>query len=102
MISKAIEIAETERRFGLDVSVDDAIKELKFGLVEVVYEWANGMASETDYFDNMICFQYHYHFTLKEFIDITKLTDVSEGERVFFFFFFFFFLLMLRSNNSNI
>ena len=46
MISKAIEIAETECRFGLDVSAEDAIKELKFGLVEVVYEWANGMASE--------------------------------------------------------
>ena len=45
MISKATQIAETERQFGLDVSVEDAIKELKFGLVEVVYEWANGMAS---------------------------------------------------------
>ena len=35
MISKATQIAETERQFGLDVSVEDAIKELKFGLVEV-------------------------------------------------------------------
>lgn len=47
MVSKAIEIAETEQRFGLDASVEDAIKELNFGLVEVVYEWANGMASST-------------------------------------------------------
>lgn len=50
MISKAIEIAETECQFGLDASVEDAIDELKFGLVEVVYEWANGMASENNYF----------------------------------------------------
>ena len=45
MISKATEIAEVERQCGLNISAEDAVKELKFGLTEVVYEWANGMAS---------------------------------------------------------
>ena len=45
MITEAIRIANTEHRCGLDVSIDDAINELKFGLTQVVYEWANGMAS---------------------------------------------------------
>ncbi len=31
-----------ERNFGLDVSIEDAVGELKFGLVEVVYQWAEG------------------------------------------------------------
>ncbi len=31
-----------ERHFGLDTSVEDYVRELKFGLVEVVYEWAEG------------------------------------------------------------
>jgi antiviral helicase SKI2 len=46
---------------GLDVGgSDDAIANLKFGLVEVVYEWARGMS----------------------FKDITDLTDVLEGSIV--------------------
>ena len=45
MLSKAIEIAEIECQFKLDVISEDADKELKFGLVEVVYEWAKGMVS---------------------------------------------------------
>lgn len=45
MISMATKLAETERHFGLDVSSEDAVKDLKFGLVEVVFEWARGMVS---------------------------------------------------------
>ena len=45
MLSKATQVAEIEHLLGLDVTSEDAIKELKFGLVEVVYEWANGMVS---------------------------------------------------------
>lgn len=45
MLSSATRIAEIERQFKLDVTSEDADKELKFGLVEVVYEWANGMVS---------------------------------------------------------
>ena len=45
MLSKATQTAEIEHQFGLDVISEDADKELKFGLVEVVYEWANGMVS---------------------------------------------------------
>lgn len=39
----ATQIALTEREQGIDTSVEDYLKELKFGLVEVVYEWARGM-----------------------------------------------------------
>ncbi len=42
ILEVATEIAQTERRFGMDTSVEDYLKELKFGLVEVVYEWARG------------------------------------------------------------
>jgi len=39
----AAQIAQMERQFGIDTSVEDYVKELNFGLVEVVYEWANEM-----------------------------------------------------------
>ena len=39
----AAQIAQMERQFGIDTSVEDYQKELKFGLVEVVYEWAREM-----------------------------------------------------------
>ena len=39
----ATRIAQCEREHGIDTSVEDSLNELKFGLVEVVYEWANGM-----------------------------------------------------------
>ena len=39
----ATQIALTEREHGIDTSVEEYLKELKFGLVEVVYEWARGM-----------------------------------------------------------
>jgi antiviral helicase SKI2 len=38
----AQEIAEVEKSCGLNTSVDDYQRQFKFGLVEVVYEWANG------------------------------------------------------------
>ena len=39
----AAQIGQMERQFGIDTSVEDYVKELNFGLVEVVYEWANEM-----------------------------------------------------------
>ena len=39
----ATQIALTEREHGIDTSVEEYLKELKFRLVEVVYEWARGM-----------------------------------------------------------
>ena len=41
----ATRIALCEREQGIDVSVEDSLKVLKFGLVEVVYQWASGMVS---------------------------------------------------------
>ena len=38
----AEEIAEVEISCGLITSVEDYQKQFKFGLVEVVHEWANG------------------------------------------------------------
>lgn len=43
ILEVAAQIAQTEREFGIDTSVEDYQKELKFGLVEVVYEWAREM-----------------------------------------------------------
>ena len=42
MLAVARDIADVELRFGLSRSADEYEKELKFGLVEVVYEWAKG------------------------------------------------------------
>ncbi|KAH9267469.1 hypothetical protein BASA84_000645 [Batrachochytrium salamandrivorans] len=56
----AIKIAEVQHGCGLDVRKDDALAGLKFGLVEVVYEWARGLP----------------------FKHITDLTDVLEGSIV--------------------
>lgn len=56
-------VAYTQRSCGLDVTVEDFVGSLHFGLVEVVYEWGRGMS----------------------FKDITGLTDVSEGiQRCYF------------------
>jgi len=61
---KILQIAEhlavVQRQYGLDISVEDYLKTLNFGLVEVVYEWARGMS----------------------FKQITDLTDVLEGSIV--------------------
>ena len=56
MLSKATEIAKIEHQSKLDVISEDADKELKFGLVEVVYEWANGMVS---FYNSQFCTYIH-------------------------------------------
>uniref|UniRef100_A0A1X7UQJ2 ATP-dependent RNA helicase Ski2/MTR4 C-terminal domain-containing protein n=1 Tax=Amphimedon queenslandica TaxID=400682 RepID=A0A1X7UQJ2_AMPQE len=56
ILSVAKEIAEVEISFGLQASVEDYQREFKFGLTEVVYQWAKG----------------------EEFINVIQLTDVSE------------------------
>ncbi|XP_065647827.1 superkiller complex protein 2 isoform X2 [Hydra vulgaris] len=53
-------VAVCQKKQGLNVTVEEFIEELHFGLVEVVYEWARGMS----------------------FKDIMNLTDVSEGNIV--------------------
>ncbi|XP_061475421.1 superkiller complex protein 2 [Rhineura floridana] len=55
--SVAKEIALLQRKCGLQESVEDFVEQYKFGLVEVVYEWARGMP----------------------FAEIARLTDVQEG-----------------------
>ena len=45
VLDVATQIALSERNHGIDTSVEDYLKELKFGLVEVVYEWARGMVN---------------------------------------------------------
>uniref|UniRef100_A0A670I075 SKI2 subunit of superkiller complex n=1 Tax=Podarcis muralis TaxID=64176 RepID=A0A670I075_PODMU len=55
--SVAEEIALLQRKCGLQESVEDFVEQYKFGLVEVVYEWARGMP----------------------FAEIARLTDVQEG-----------------------
>ena len=58
--SMAKEIAVTQQQCGMDTPPDVYIRDLHFGLVEVVYEWARGMP----------------------FQQITGLTDVQEGSIV--------------------
>jgi superfamily II RNA helicase len=58
ILALAKTIGETQRDCGVDMPVDEYLGTLKFGLVEVVYEWARGM----------------------EFAQITSLTDVAEGK----------------------
>ncbi|XP_067829841.1 helicase SKI2W, partial [Heptranchias perlo] len=50
-------IATLQRQCGLRESIEDYVDQFKFGLVEVVYEWAQGLP----------------------FAEITRLTDVQEG-----------------------
>ncbi|XP_078061704.1 superkiller complex protein 2-like, partial [Mustelus asterias] len=50
-------IATLQRECNLQESIEDFVDQLKFGLVEVVYEWAKGLP----------------------FAEITQLTDVQEG-----------------------
>ncbi len=56
----ALKVAHIQRSNGLDILPEEAIGNLKFGLVEVVYEWARGLP----------------------FKHITDLTDVLEGSIV--------------------
>ena len=61
VIDNTVRVAEVQRNAHLDVNVEDFLKEtLNFGLTEVVFEWARGVA----------------------FKDITYLTDVLEGSIV--------------------
>jgi antiviral helicase SKI2 len=53
-------IAHTQQDCGMDTPVDEYVRGLKFGLVEVVHAWASGVP----------------------FADITELTDVLEGSIV--------------------
>jgi antiviral helicase SKI2 len=58
ILNIATNVAEIQRQAGLDVSVEDYVRDhVNFGLLEVVYEWSNGTA----------------------FKAITELTDVLEG-----------------------
>ena len=50
-------LAEIQKERGVDIRPEEAVLELRFGLVEAVHEWARGMS----------------------FKDITCLTDVLEG-----------------------
>ena len=50
-------IAGIEKKCGMDTSPEEFCEQFKFGLVQVVYEWARGMP----------------------FNEITDLTDVQEG-----------------------
>ncbi|RKO93308.1 NUC185 domain-containing protein, partial [Blyttiomyces helicus] len=56
----ALRVADIQQSCGLSVRADDALANLRFGLVEVVYEWARGLP----------------------FKAITDLTDVLEGSIV--------------------
>ena len=42
MLAIARDIADVEQSFGLSRSSDEYEEELKFGLMEVVHEWAKG------------------------------------------------------------
>jgi antiviral helicase SKI2 len=53
-------VSDQQRNCGIDISPEEAVKSLKCGLVEVVYEWARGVS----------------------FKDLTNLTDVQEGSIV--------------------
>ena len=53
-------IATIQQEQGIDIRPQDAITSLKFGLTEVVYEWARGLS----------------------FKEITHLTDILEGSIV--------------------
>ena len=45
ILDKAYEIAELERSFGIDTSPETYQEEFHFGLMEVVYKWAQGEVS---------------------------------------------------------
>ena len=44
-VAIARRIGETQRECGLLMPVDDYVDQFKFGLLEVVFEWARGMVS---------------------------------------------------------
>ena len=53
----ALNLADIQRSFNIDISTQDYVSTVNIGLVEVVYEWAKGVP----------------------FKQITELTDVLEG-----------------------
>jgi antiviral helicase SKI2 len=57
------------------VASDDYKSILKFGLIEVVYEWAKGMVSLRDVCEEMCVLTLY----TQPFEQITALTDVAEG-----------------------
>lgn len=57
IVDLATRLAGVQMESGLDITVEEFVGELHFGLVEAVYEWARGMP----------------------FSEITSLTDVQEG-----------------------
>jgi len=55
----ALNLADIQRSFNIDISTQDYVNTVNIGLVEVVYEWAKGVP----------------------FKQITELTDVLEGKK---------------------
>ncbi len=55
--AEAKRLAEIQHECGMNLSITDFVDQFRFGLTQVVYEWARGMP----------------------FSEITNLTDVSEG-----------------------
>ena len=58
ILETAKEIASIEKEEFVEQFVEEFVEQFKFGLVQVVYEWARGMP----------------------FYEITDLTDVQEGK----------------------
>ena len=50
VLAIAREVADLEKEMGVDSTVMDGESALKFGLMEVVHEWANGMVRTSLYF----------------------------------------------------
>lgn len=79
-------LGKTQRDCGLDLAVEEYVRGLNFGLVEVVYEWARGMVNP--FFSllssgglTLLSFFSFLPFP-KSFKQITDLTDVLEGSIV--------------------
>lgn len=48
-IAQAQHIGEMQKTFGLEMPVDVYVEQFRFGLMEVVFEWARGMVSGKSY-----------------------------------------------------
>lgn len=77
----AEQIAEKQLACGVEISKEDYVNGFKFGMVEVVYEWARGMVSGSYVLWNMEML-YKFLMDLQPFKNITDLTDVLEGSIV--------------------
>lgn len=49
-IRLAVALANLQRAYGLDITVEEYCAILNFNLMEVVYEWARGMVHDTQQF----------------------------------------------------